>query len=195
MSYLVMVFAKEIQIFPFETEEEAQVHVEEWWASFPEIKAILVKVLGENIVEGDIKNEEAEDEPADFARNSGDLDLLACFEHLLTEGGPDNFLEACRGGIAMDFSAGKGDAEIEWVLLRDECCPNPNWGFEEGTSLEERGFEHKTKNQVDAYQKRVPANNMTDCMAIVHEACDILQRIFRVPTDVNWHLELNLQYI
>ncbi len=123
MSYFVIVFADTVQLFSFDSEEDATRHAEEWWSAFSDIKTLVAKVTSENIIAGDLKNPphlKGRRALKSASVNPGDLDLLACLEHLVTEGGPDNFIDASRGGIAMDFSAGKGDSEIRWGILQDK---------------------------------------------------------------------------
>ncbi len=200
MSYLVIVFADNLQIFSFDLEEDAARHAEEWWAAFPDIKTVVAKVTSENIVSDDIKEQAAAKRGKKTSLtstvNRGDLDLLACLEHLVTEGGIDNFLEASRGDVSMDFSAGRGASEISWKIDTKKSVGKGRWGDAEGTGLVQHQFVHEVDgvHDMDRYSRNVRVENFNDLLAITREACAVLREVFGVQNEQDWHFQLCLQY-
>ncbi len=200
MSYLVIVFADNLQIFSFDLEEDAARHAEEWWAAFPDIKTVVAEVTSENIVSGDLTEWAAamrgKKTSLTSTVNQGNLDLLACLEHLVTEGGIDNFLEASRGEVGMEFTAGRGASGISWKIDMKKNLGHGRWGDAQGTELVQHQFVHEVDgvHDVDRYSRKVRAENFNDLLAITREACAVLREVFGVQNEQDWHFQLCLQY-
>jgi hypothetical protein len=195
MSWIVIELARKARFFRFNDEAQANAHAEASWSSLPHLKTIVAKIEAENVVQTDLSGEDRGDGRPREYDNLTDGDLLACLEHLITEGGIDNFLEASRAGVVMIFTAGNGATEMEWCIMPHD--GNDKLVANEGAELVlgEHGFELSANPEILAYEKMVPARNLADLAATVQEARDLILDLFHGSSHAPWHISLILQCV
>ena len=195
MSYLLFVISTDLQVFTFDTKEEAIMHADAWCSIVPHARVLVARKIVDKSSEGVFTREEREIEVDKGISMPNDLDLLACLGHLFEEGGPDNFVEASQGGIDMEFYGGFDDAWLEWNIYNDEHYPSNYWGEPARAMLEAHGFVFETEFEVERYRKYVRAASKSDLVVITREALDIMRDVFHVEENEHWLVSLHLQVV
>jgi len=178
--WTVIVFTKIPRVYVFPDESATNAFVTGIKETFPGVKVARAMADIDDLM------------PAwqSHVSNKSDIDLLACLDHLITEGDCDNNLTASRAGVDLSFSRNMNPRYLEWVVTK---AGRDNTPFSEAEQLllGKHGFTRSDNEFVEGYSKLVPARLTPE---IVAEARVLVKEVFDGKEEEPWLIDLCLQY-